>query len=306
VSRGARALLLVAIACAAGLACSEVLYRWPTSRALVTGALGRGELAAIVEGAGIYDVDDAEAARLIIETNLRRAAHAEQMDPKAVVRDVQLLGYQFGDAKAFDAELERSGTSLESLSAMSADHLRARQWIENQIASELRVTEEESRAFYEANQEAFAQPARFRVSHLFLAAPETAPPEVVKAKGDAIQALSKRIGKGENFAQLVAEASEDEATKGRGGDLSFFSVARMPEELIAEVEKLAPGKPSAPVRTPLGFHILQLADTRPARQLSFDEVRGEIALHLTNRKRAAAVEKLRQQLTTAEFVRTPL
>ena len=301
-----RGLLLVAIACAAGVACSELLFHWPATRGLIVDALGGGELIAIVEGAGVYRSDDADVAQLIIAANLRRAAQAEEIDPEAVEGELQLLRHQFGDAEAFDSELERSGVSAESLSASAADHLRARQWIERQIAPELLVAEEESRAFYEANREAFAQPARLRVSHLFLAAPDAAAPEVVKAKSDAIQAVSKRLAKGENFAQLIAEASEDEATKNRGGDLGFFSAARMPEEFLAQVENLQPGTPSAPVRLPLGFHILQLTDTRPARQMMFDEAKGEIALHLTNTRRAAAVEKLRQRLTTAEFIRTPL
>ncbi len=80
----------------------------------------------------------------------------------------------------------------------------------------------------------------------------------------------------------------------------------MPAEFLAEIEKLRPGKPTAPVRLPLGFHIFQLTDTRPARQMPFEEVREEIALHLANAKRAASVERLRQRLSVADFIRTPL
>ncbi len=106
--------------------------------------------------------------------------------------------------------------------------------------------------------------------------------------------------------QVVAEASEDEATKPRGGDLGFFARDRMPEEFMAEVEKLRPGKPHPPFRSRLGFHILQLTDARPERQMAFEEVRSDIAAYLANAKRAAAVEKLAGRLRAAEFVRTPL
>ena len=70
-----KTVLLVAIATAAGLACSELLYRSPAARGVMAGALGRGELVAIVDGAGVYDSGDADAAELIVEANLRRAAH---------------------------------------------------------------------------------------------------------------------------------------------------------------------------------------------------------------------------------------
>ena len=307
--RPAFALLLIAGACAAGLACSELLYRWPAAREAIARAFGRGELVAIVDGAAIYDSDVAdggEASQLIIAANLARESRGEQVSDAAVEREIELLRHQFGDDKVFESELEASGLSADALRDRVATHLRGQQWIEKQIAPELTVSEEEARAFYDSHAAQFQQPERYRASHLFLAAPAATPPELIQAKGEAVKALAKRLSKGEDFALLIAEASEDEATKERGGDLGFFAAARMPPEFIAEIQKLQPGKRGAPVRLPLGFHIFQLTDTRPARQMPFEEVRGEIALQLGNAKRAAAVDRLRARLTTAEFVRTPL
>lgn len=303
--RAFSALLLIATACVAGVACSELLYRWPTARELIARVFGRGELLAVVSGSAIY-ASDGEASELVIAANLRREAADEQISSEAINRELELLRYQFGDEKIFEAELAASGLSVADLRGQVAEHLRAQHWVEKQIASEIGTTAEESRAFYDTNPEALAQPLRFRVSHLFLAAPEATPPDVVQTKSDAINALSKRLSKGEDFAQLVSETSEDDATKEFGGDVRFFSAERMPADFMAAVQKLAPGKPSPPVRLALGFHILQLTDTRPARQMPFQEVRGEIGLHLANAKRAAAVERLRQRLTTAEFIRTRL
>ena len=303
------ALLLIAGAGAAGFACSELLYRWPAAREMIARAFGRGEQLAIVDGVAIYDSDlqqDGDALDAIIAANLHRESHAEQISGDAVERQIELLRHQFADAKVFDSELEASGLSLAALRERVAEHLRAQQWIEKQIATDLAVNEAGVQRFYATNAGSFTQPDRFRVAHLFLAAPEATPPELIEAKGEAIKALSKRISKGENFAQLVAEVSEDDATKERGGDLGFFSTARMPAEFVAAVQHLTAGKPSPPVRLPLGFHIFQLTDTRPARQMPLDEVREEIRLHLTNGKRATAVERLRQRLSTAEFIRTPL
>ena len=304
--RPARAFLLLAAACGAGLLCAELLYRWPAARGLIARALGHGELVAIVDGVGIYASEDEDVATLIVTENLRRVSAGEQVSDDAVERELARLQHQFGSAKVFAAELESAGVSEDALRADIAEHLRARRWLEHHIVAQLVVSEEESRAFYEAHSDRFAQPPRFRASHFFLAAPAATPPEVVQAKDEAIKTIAKRVAKGENFAGLIAQFSEDEATKERGGDLGFFSAARMPEDFIAEVQKLEPGKPGAPVRLPLGFHILQLTDTRPARQMPFEEVHDEIALHLANKKRAAAVEHLRQQMMRTEFTRTPL
>ncbi len=307
--RGALALLWITGACAVGLGCSELLYRWPAARELIARSFGRGELLAIVDGRGIYDSGigaDGDVAQPIIAANLQRVSRHETISEEAIARESELIEFQFGNPKVVETELEASGLSAATLREDIAEHLRAAQWLEDQIAPELLATADECRAFYAAHPEQFAQPQRFRVSHLFLAAPQATPPEIIQAKEKAIKSLAARVSKGEDFGGLIAEFSEDEATKERGGDLGFFSAARMRPDFIGEMQKLRPGKPTAPVRLHLGFHIFQLTDARPARQIPFEEVQSEIALHLTNAKRAAAVERLRERLSVAEFVRTPL
>ncbi|MGZ5003808.1 MAG: peptidylprolyl isomerase, partial [Chthoniobacterales bacterium] len=142
----------------------------------------------------------------------------------------------------------------------------------------------------------FAQPQRFRVSHIFLAAPEGYPEEVLAAKQSAIQGLSVRILAGEKFDDLEREASEDEATKSKGGDLGYFSAWRMPREFMAELEKMQVDEISAPIRSHLGFHLVRLTDVKPPREMSFEETQREIALLIKNEKRAGAVARLSEEL----------
>jgi parvulin-like peptidyl-prolyl isomerase len=131
------------------------------------------------------------------------------------------------------------------------------------------VTEDECRTFYDTHPQNFIQPARFRASHLFLAAPPETPPEVVESKEKVIDVLVDRIRHGEKLGELAAAGSEDEATKTRGGDLGFFSESRMPRDFFSAVVKMRVGEISQPIRTRLGFHIIQLTDFKPARQMTF-------------------------------------
>jgi parvulin-like peptidyl-prolyl isomerase len=65
------------------------------------------------------------------------------------------------------------------------------------------------------------------------------------------------------------------------------------------------GQTSQVVRTRLGFHIIELTDLKPARQMSLDEARPEVALALRNEKRAGATEDLIKELVAgAEFVQS--
>jgi parvulin-like peptidyl-prolyl isomerase len=152
------------------------------------------------------------------------------------------------------------------------------------------------RQAYDTNASRFEQPLRYRVSHIFRAAPDGYPDDVIASKRSEIQGLSVRILAGENFDDLVAEGSEDEATKSIGGDLGYFSASRMPPEFMEQLEKMRVGEISAPLRSHLGFHIVKLTEIKAARALSFEETQSEIALGQANEKRTAAVTRLIERL----------
>jgi parvulin-like peptidyl-prolyl isomerase len=150
------------------------------------------------------------------------------------------------------------------------------------------------------------QRARFRASHLFLAAPPETPPEVVESKEKVIKTLADRTRHGEKLGELAVAASEDEATKTRGGDLGFFSESRMPPDFLSAIVKMRVGEISQPIRTRLGFHIVQLTDFKPSRQMNFEEVRSEIRLAIENEKRRAALHALTADLLRQAKIVRPL
>lgn len=276
--RQPRALLWFAIAAIAGLVSAEILYRWPASRALLARAFG------------------IEREMSPLTQNLRAAARAELPNEQLVQRDLQLLRDQFADEKLFASELRAAGSSLGALRAQVAEHESELAWIEKQIAPQPPVAEAEERAFYEAHRAQFLLPPRFHAAHIFLAAPEDSPPETVLAKQNLIQGIAVRLLAGDAFPQLAAEASEDERTKSQNGDLGWFAAARMPPEFIAEVQKLKAGETSAPFKSHLGFHIVQLIAIEPAREMTFAEAQPEIQLSLGNTHRQLAVAQLQDRL----------
>ena len=294
--------VLIAGAVLLGLAAGELLYRWPAFRDLAGRAAGRGRLVAIASGKGIYETDlggeeELSAPNAIATENLRRVSGALPLDPKRVDGEVALLKAQFGDEKKFAVALRSGGLSELSLREKVEIQLRGLDWLEKQVATGTTAVEQDCRNFYDAHRHLFAQPLRYRASHIFLAAHDETSPEVVEEKEKAIAILAARLTKGEALSQLAAEVSEDEASKPRGGDLGYFAETRMPAEFMTEIKKLRVGETSKPFRSHLGFHIVQLAETRPARQLSFDEVRPEIFLALANDRRALQVARLSDSLS---------
>lgn len=296
--------LLVAAALITGLAGSELLCRSTLFRDLAGRIAGRGRLVTITNGPGIYETDlggdeEVSAADLIAALNLDCAAANEVVDWARVDREVALLKAQFADEKAFQRAFQTSSFSVASLREKVAAQLRARDWLEKQIGPATAVTEPECRQFYDAHRDLFLQPVRFRASHIFLAAHAETPPEVGEEKENAIAALSERLAQGESFLQLAAEASEDEATKSRGGDLGYFSESRMPPEFLTSIRKLRVGEISKPFRSLLGFHIAQVTEMKDSRLVSFEEARPEISIAIGNERRAASLRQIAREISAS-------
>ena len=296
--------LLVVVALVLGGAASELLCRSFAFRDLAGRLSGRGHLVSIVQGKGIYETDLGEnepsAAEYVVFENLGRAAVNEAVVPSAVDREVALLEAQFGNAETFRKALRVDNLSISDLRDRATKQLRGLAWLEKQVRSASPVTEQECREFYEAHRDLFAQPTRFRASHLFLAAHAETPPDMVEEKERAIVMFATRLRKGETLSALAAEASDDEASKPRGGDLGYFSETRMPPEFIAELKKLRAGETSKPFRSHLGFHIAQVTEARAGHLLTFEEARPEISVALGNGRRANRVDQIAKTQTRAD------
>jgi parvulin-like peptidyl-prolyl isomerase len=310
-----RRLLALVLAIALGIGTGECLTRSFAFRRWLGRVVGQDDLLALVGQTGIYDrnLDSAwsgelfangsnadevepavEQARkrdllrvLIAEEKLSAAASAQEVDKAALQQEMNLLRAQFENDNSWGNALAASNTRLWQLRRQATRSLRIRSWLEKTIAARIQPNEAECRAYFATHAGEFAEPLRLRASHLFLAAPDGYPTEVLEAKKALIETLWQRVRNGASFNALVAEFSEDEATKKIDGDLNYFAAERMLPEVFAAAQKLQPGQISGPIRSPLGFHLVRLTNVRPPHALTFDEARSEIALVLENQKQIA-------------------
>jgi peptidyl-prolyl cis-trans isomerase SurA len=105
------------------------------------------------------------------------------------------------------------------------------------------------------------------VAHILFKLDPNAPPEDQARVLDGAIHAANRAAKGENFAKLALELSEDPGTKRKGGDLGYVTCLLPNGFYAAEnaIYGLENGKTSAPVRSPLGYHVFKVLDRRPAR-----------------------------------------
>lgn len=74
--------------------------------------------------------------------------------------------------------------------------------------------------------------------------------------------LLEKIKKGGDFSALARQYSKDPGSATKGGDLGYFTRGTMVEPFDKAVFSLKPGEVSGIVKTPYGFHIIKLTDSR--------------------------------------------
>lgn len=89
---------------------------------------------------------------------------------------------------------------------------------------------------------------------------------LVKTYEDALK-VQERLQKGEDFAKLAQELSEDPGSKEKGGDLGWFARGAMVKEFEDAAFALQPNQISAPITTTYGVHIIQVLEREQNREL---------------------------------------
>lgn len=137
--------------------------------------------------------------------------------------------------------------------------------------------------FYADNQARYDQKQKVHVRHLLAA---TGPGKDEAAAQKKAEDAVARLKKGEPFAKVAAELSDDPNAKTSGGDLGFISEGLVAPEIYKAASGLEKGKFSDPVKTPRGFEVLYAEEIIPARKIALDAVRADIAKELLQKDRA--------------------
>jgi peptidyl-prolyl cis-trans isomerase D len=157
-------------------------------------------------------------------------------------------------------------------------------------------------AFYKENPARFERKQRAHVRHLLASLPANADAAADAAARKRVEAAAERIAKGEDFAKVAAEVSDDANTRAKGGDLGFVSPELLDPAFADAAFKLAAGKVSAPVRTASGWHLVQAIEVEPAQTTALADARGEIARELLTKEkgRALALQQAQAALDAAK------
>src|SRR5687768_10864105 len=114
--------------------------------------------------------------------------------------------------------------------------------------------------------------------------------------------LRDRIVNGNaDFAELAKAHSDDAGSGARGGELDWIHPGDTVPDFERALQELKPGELSAPVRTPFGYHLIQVLDRR-AGDVNQERRRLEARKVLRERKSEEAYEEWLRQLRDQAYV----
>ncbi len=119
-----------------------------------------------------------------------------------------------------------------------------------------------------------------------------------KAKIDTLRA---RIAGGADFETVAKESSEDNNSKGQGGDLGWFPVDAFGPAFGQQVAGIQDGGVSQPFRTDAGWHIVQRVATRQT-DVTSDNQRAQVRETIGRRKLEDEYNRFLQELRGEAYV----
>lgn len=243
---------------------------------------------------------------LVIDRILDKKAASVQIPEEEVNATFERVRANFGSEEELQAQIKKTGRSVEGVKEDIRSSLRQQRWVNDQIKTTTEVTDADAEKFYKENPDQFKQPEQVRASHILVAVEPEAKPEVVTEREKKAQEIAGRVKKGEAFDKLAKELSEDPSAKENAGDLEFFTKEQMVPEFSNAAFAMKKDEISEPVRSQFGYHIIKVTDRKAPETVSLDQAKPQLLAYLRQRKKQEEMEKLVKGLREAADVKINL
>ena len=191
--------------------------------------------------------------------------HGVDISDARVDQEIAKYKKQFGNA-GFEKQVKQQGLTDEQAREQIRAQL-ASQALFKKITGNVKVTDADVTAYYNAHKSQYGQP-------------ESRVPS--KALADSLYAQLKA---GANFAKLAKRYSKDPGSASNGGKLTVSKGQTVPE-FDKTAFSLKKGQLSPPVKTQYGYHIIQaLSEIKPATTTPLSKLRASIKQQLEQQRK---------------------
>ena len=239
--------------------------------------MDKGKVLAIVDG---REITEADLMELVQNIGQSAAQFRSEEGQKQLVDELITQELLYSEAKAL--KLDEEEEFIQALKHMEATLLK--QYAMRNLLSNVTVTPEEVKAYFEAHSDAFQSPESATASHILVDTEEQA------------KEILAEIKAGLDFAEAASKYSNC-PSKAQGGNLGEFTRGRMVPEFETATFALQVGEISEPVQTQFGFHIIKLEAHKPQAAAKFEDVERQVTDQCLNAKRQQVYLAKKEELT---------
>lgn len=239
---------------------------------------------------------------LVNEELIFQAAAAARIEVTAKEIDAAITDIRTNnklDEKQFQQALVAQGYNITAYRADIQRQLTRVKAMNQLVAPKVNVTDDEVRARYDQMVRRSEAVSAVRLSHMLFTLPtRPSEQEVAAAKAKAAAAIA-RVKGGEDFAEVAKQLSEDEASKGGGGELGWIERGSLDPQWESVVFAMDQGEVRGPVSGPTGLHVFHVSDVKRNDMKSFDDlkeqIRGELRRREMDKQTQVWIEDLRKK-----------
>ncbi len=214
------------------------------------------------------NLDDENLKRQVLERMIIERIQLQSADQTGIrVDDAQVdrvLERVASDNKLtlpqFFKKLEKDQINVKAFRDQIRQEIILSRLREREVDSKLVMTDGEVENFLKT-QEATLSQNDYLLGHLFVAIPEQASPEQIQAKRKKIETAIQALKSGQSLADVSA-AYSDAPEAMNGGMLEWKNEAYLPPIFVTSLKTMHKGDLSGVIRSPNGFHVIQLVDLR--------------------------------------------
>ena len=263
-------------------------------------------------GQQIPDVQMAQMKSEVLESLIDRELLFQESKKKgiqvksdAVSDQLQKIQQRYPNKEEFQKLLSNMGLTESDVQAQIERGMAIQKLIDKEVTEKIKVSDEETKAFYDKNPQLFQQPEQIKASHILIKVQADAPADQKAEARKKIEDVQQKVKKGEDFATLAKTYSEGPSGP-KGGDLGYFRRGQMVKPFEEAAFSLKPDETSEIVETQFGYHLIKVNDKKPAKKMTYAEVKDRLNEHLkkqkTDSEANADMEKLRKYAKIEKFI----
>jgi peptidyl-prolyl cis-trans isomerase SurA len=201
--------------------------------------------------------------------------------------------------------LEREGRTLNSYKDHIRDQIMVSKITRFEINNRVKVSDKKIVKYYNEHKKEQWRDGKVKARHILFIAERGSSDKARREKLLQAKAVLRELQRGDDFADLAMEHSED-VSASSGGDLGYVERGKMVPEFEKVVFSLKAGQVSDIVETQYGYHIIKAEEVLPGKTLTFSETKDRIYQILAMQKQEQVYKDWMNELKETAFIEVTL